>query len=160
MNKYLGKKLVTAIAMTRAMYNDYRGWQLPEDEQHLKDEMGYLVEYADGGRANDPRHEGYISWSPEDVFSKSYTPYNTWLERLEHEQAELQEKLNALDTALNVQQKPEMISETQWVLMSRQQFHMRMYNQILLDRIAEAKGEVGLLEIVGKEQVTGSEDTQ
>ena len=44
--------------------------------------------------------------------------------------------------------------------MSRQQFHMRMYNQILLDRIAEAKGEVGLLEIVGKEQVTGSEDTQ
>ena len=113
MNKYLGKKLVTAIAMTRAMYNDYRGWQLPEDEQHLKDEMGYLVEYADGGRANDPRHEGYISWSPEDVFSKSYTPYNTWLERLELEQAELQEKLNGLDTALNVQQKPEMISETQ-----------------------------------------------
>ncbi len=121
MNKYLGKKLVTAIAMTRAMYNDYRGWQLPEDEQHLKDEMGYLVEYADGGRANDPRHEGYISWSPEDVFNKSYTPYNTWLERLELEQAELQEKLNGLDTALNVQQKPEMISETQWVLMSRQQ---------------------------------------
>ncbi|WP_180051209.1 hypothetical protein [Acinetobacter sp. YH12211] len=160
MNKYLGKKLVTAVAMTRTMYNDYRGWQLPEDERHLKDEMGYLVEYADGGRSNDPRHEGYISWSPEDVFNKSYTPYNTWLERLEHEQAELQEKLNALDTALNVQQKPEMISETQWVLMSRQQFHMRMYNQILLDRIAEAKGEVGLLEIVGKEQVTGSEDTQ
>ena len=92
--------------------------------------------------------------------NKSYTPHNTWLERLELEQAELQEKLNGLDTALNVQQKPEMISETQWVLMSRQQFHMRMYNQILLDRIAEAKGEVGLLEIVGKEQVTGSEDTK
>ena len=125
MNKYLGKKLVTAIAMTRAMYNYYRGWQ-----------------------------------SPEDVFNKSYTPYNTWLKRLELEQAELQEKLNGLDTALNVQQKPEMISETQWVFMSRQQFHMRMYNQILLDRIAEAKGEVGLLEIVGKEQVTGTEDTK
>ena len=155
---YIGTKSVLATTMTRGEYNEYRGWQIPENED--PSEQGYLVEYVDGGKPNDDRHAGYISWSPRDVFNKSYTPYNTWLERLEHEQAEVQEKLNALDTALKVQQKPEMISETQWVLMSRQQFHMRMYNQILLDRIAEAKGEVGLLEIVGKEQVTGSEDTQ
>lgn len=35
---------------------------------------GYLVEYQDGGKANDERHSGYISWSPADVFEKSYRP--------------------------------------------------------------------------------------
>lgn len=69
---FIGTKLIQAVAMTRQQYNDYRGWKLPEDESHLANEDGYLVEYLDGGRANDSRHTGYISWSPEDVFEKSY----------------------------------------------------------------------------------------
>jgi hypothetical protein len=56
--------------MTRQAYNDYRGWKLPDNERG--DDMGYLVEYLDGGEANDSRHDGYISWSPEAVFSQSY----------------------------------------------------------------------------------------
>ena len=69
---FIGTKLIQAVAMTRQQYNDYRGWKLPEDESHLANEDGYLVEYLDGGRANDSRHTGYISWSPKDVFEKSY----------------------------------------------------------------------------------------
>ena len=69
---YIGTKMVTAAAMTRLTYNEYRGWDLPENEKHLANEEGYLVEYKDGGRSNDARHEGYISWSPADVFDKSY----------------------------------------------------------------------------------------
>lgn len=72
MKKYLGTKLILAQPMTRKAYNDYRGWQLPEDEKHLANEAGFLVEYVDGGRANDERHAGYISWSPADVFAKAY----------------------------------------------------------------------------------------
>jgi hypothetical protein len=71
---YLGSKLIKAMPMTRQEYNDYRDWQLPEDEKHLANEPGYLVEYLDGGRANDDRHEGYISWSPQNVFDNSYKP--------------------------------------------------------------------------------------
>ena len=71
---FIGTKLIQAVAMTRQQYNDYRGWKLPEDESHLANEDGYLVEYLDGGRANDSRHTGYISWSPKDVFEKSYKP--------------------------------------------------------------------------------------
>lgn len=67
---FFGTKLITAFAMTRAEYNDYRGWTLPADENG--DDEGFLVEYADGGPANDPRHEGYISWSPVDVFHGAY----------------------------------------------------------------------------------------
>lgn len=69
---HIGTKLILAIAMTRIEYNDYRGWELPEDEKHLANESGFLVEYVDGGKANHPDHEGYISWSPEDVFNNAY----------------------------------------------------------------------------------------
>ena len=67
---YIGTKVIHARPMTRQAYNDYRGWQLPDNEDGADD--GYLVEYADGGRANDSRHAGYISWSPEDVFERAY----------------------------------------------------------------------------------------
>ena len=67
---YIGTKIIRALPMTRQEYNDYRGWQLPADENG--DDEGYLVEYVDGGKANDPRHDGYISWSPSDVFKRAY----------------------------------------------------------------------------------------
>ena len=67
---YIGTKVIHARPMTRQAYNDYRGWQLPDNEDGADD--GYLVEYADGGRANDSRHAGYISWSPKDVFERAY----------------------------------------------------------------------------------------
>lgn len=67
---YIGTKIIRALPMARQQYNDYRGWQLPADENG--DDEGYLVEYVDGGKANDPRHDGYISWSPSDVFKRAY----------------------------------------------------------------------------------------
>ena len=73
MQQYLGTKLVNMLPMTRQEYNDFRGWTLPEDENGADD--GYLVEYIDGGKANHPDYEGYISWSPADVFERSYRPY-------------------------------------------------------------------------------------
>jgi hypothetical protein len=69
---FYGTKRVAAIKMTRRAYNDYRGWNLPSDENG--DDAGYLVEYHDGGASNHPNHAGYISWSPESVFEKSYQP--------------------------------------------------------------------------------------
>lgn len=68
----IGTKLLNASPMTRGEYNTYRGWLLPENELELKDQKGYLVEYLDGGEPNDERHEGYISWSPADVFERNY----------------------------------------------------------------------------------------
>ncbi len=67
---YYGTKKIKATPMTREAYNIYRGWTLPEDEDGADD--GYLVEYLDGGPANHPSHEGYISWSPKDVFEGHY----------------------------------------------------------------------------------------
>ena len=70
MKKYIGTKLINAKPMTRQEYNDLRGWTVPSDENPNDD--GYLVEYVDGGKANHPDFEGYISWSPKDVFERTY----------------------------------------------------------------------------------------
>lgn len=69
---YVGTKVIAATPMTRLEYNKYRDWQLPADENG--DDEGYLVEYQDGGKPNHPDHSGYISWSPKDVFDRSYQP--------------------------------------------------------------------------------------
>lgn len=68
--KFTGVKQLVASHMTLGMYNEYRGWDMPENENPEK--QGYLVEYLDGGEPNDERHEGYISWSPKDVFENAY----------------------------------------------------------------------------------------
>ncbi|ADK81290.1 DUF2829 domain-containing protein [Sediminispirochaeta smaragdinae] len=69
---FIGVKRIKARPMTRRGYNGYRGWQLPADENG--DDEGMLVEYVDGGKSNHPAHEGYISWSPIDVFNRAYRP--------------------------------------------------------------------------------------
>lgn len=70
MQRYIGTKEILAIPMTRAAYNEYRGWPLLDDERGA--DQGYLVEYADGGQPNHPKHNGYISWSPAEVFERAY----------------------------------------------------------------------------------------
>ena len=69
---YIGTKSVLATTMTRGEYNHYRNWDIPENED--PSEQGYLVEYVDGGKPNDERHKGYISWSPACVFKDAYRP--------------------------------------------------------------------------------------
>ncbi len=60
MKTYIGTKVIQAEPMTRGDYNLKRGWTIPENENPLDE--GYLVQYPDG----------YISWSPKDVFESSY----------------------------------------------------------------------------------------
>lgn len=76
--RYIGAKMLLAVAMTRGAYNDMRGWKPPEGEDQAVD--GYLVEYLDGGAANVPGYAGYVSWSPKDVFERAYRPILTTLE--------------------------------------------------------------------------------
>ena len=70
MKTYIGTKMLRALPMTRGEYCTYRGWPVPENENPL--DSGFLVEYSDGGKPNDSRHAGYISWSPSDVFNRTY----------------------------------------------------------------------------------------
>ena len=75
MKNYIGTKRLKAEPMTRKAYCDYRGWDLPMNENG--DDEGYLVEYLDGGKENHPNHSGYISWSPKNVFEAAYRETNS-----------------------------------------------------------------------------------
>lgn len=65
MKKYRCHKEIHALPMNRGQYNEYRGWDLPENENPL--DPGYLVIYDRGT----PDH--YESWSPADKLEKGYT---------------------------------------------------------------------------------------
>ena len=65
----IGTKAVNAKPMTRQEYNDFRGWQLPENENGADE--GYLVEYQDG-EPNTAEYQGYVSWSPKAQFDNAY----------------------------------------------------------------------------------------
>lgn len=133
LSAYIGTKSVLAATMTRGEYNDYRGWQIPENEDPT--EQGYLVEYVDGGKPNDERHTGYISWSPRDVFEKSYHQSQTPQDPVRLEQIELTSKLDALENFLDKGQ-PNFINDEQWALLQEQQKHMDAYSDVLAKRIA------------------------
>ena len=68
---YLGVKIVNAKPMSRAVYVQLRGWDLPVDEDPA--DAGYLVEYTDAQRPNVTGFQGYVSWSPADVFMAAYS---------------------------------------------------------------------------------------
>ena len=129
---FIGTKSVLATTMTRGEYNDYRGWQIPENEDPT--EQGYLVEYVDGGKPNDDRHAGYISWSPKDVFEKSYHQSQTPQDRVRLEQRELKERLDKLIEFLQ-KGKPEFIDDKGWALLNEQADAMNWYYTILGTRL-------------------------
>mgnify|MGYP000456261104 CR=1 FL=1 len=70
MQRFIGTKLINAVAMNRQDYNELRGWELPADEDGS--DKGFLVEYVDGGEPNVDGYEGYVSWSPDEVFNNAY----------------------------------------------------------------------------------------
>lgn len=60
MKNYIGTKQLKAEPLNLGDYNVKRGWQIPANEDPLRE--GYFVEYPDG----------YVSWSPKEVFEEAY----------------------------------------------------------------------------------------
>lgn len=141
MKQYTGTKIVNATPMTRQAYNDLRGWDLPADEDGSDE--GYLVEYVDGGKSNHQGYAGYVSWSPKDVFEKSYLPSSHPLDRMAIENMQLIERLKQLDELL-AKPQPKFISDKQWALLHEQQKHMAAYFNTLDERIEDLAAELGL----------------
>ena len=72
MRKYIGVKLLAAKALTLAAFIQETG-VTPSTKSDLSED-GYLVEYADGGKPNSDKFDGYVAWSPKDVFENAYRP--------------------------------------------------------------------------------------
>lgn len=65
MQQYTTKSTVTARPMSRFVYNQYRGWAVPENENGSA--PGYLVDYG-AGKKTHPGHVGHINWVPKEEF--------------------------------------------------------------------------------------------
>jgi len=136
---YVGTKIVMGLPMTRLEYNDLRGWDLPEDENG--DDEGYLVEYQDGGTPNHPDYQGYISWSPKDVFEKAYVAINSTNEEQPHqlrvlaEQAQLTDKIDKLTAFIANEEKFTQLSPEERSLLQIQLVQMKAYQSTLQVRI-------------------------
>lgn len=140
---YVGTKVVHACPMTRASYNELRGWELPADEDG--NDEGYLVEYADGGKPNVPGFKGYISWSPKDVFEKAYTTgcilkKTTYVERMEQEMTDLHQKCIKLADFIKAPAFSSLDQREQSDL-REQQVAMDNYSWILGARIRRAQNK-------------------
>lgn len=61
MEKFIGIKIIEAEPMTRGDYNDFKGWNIPADENPADE--GYKVKYDDN----------YVSWSPKQAFEEAYS---------------------------------------------------------------------------------------
>ena len=69
LDTFIGTKIIQATPMNRKEYNDFRGWELPKDENG--DDAGYLVIYPDSN-PNTSHYQGYVSWSPKKQFDDAY----------------------------------------------------------------------------------------
>ena len=132
MKKYEGKKQILARPMNRLEYNEYRGWQLPENENGSDE--GFLVEYIDGGEANHPDHVGYISWSPKVVFENAYNLIDTYAQRIQLEHDELKQKITKLQVFLESDYLSKLEHEDQQLLQN-QYNHMIEYLNVLHTRM-------------------------
>jgi hypothetical protein len=65
MKHYCGTKMIDAEPMNRLEFNAEQGVKIPSSDAHAGDE-GYKVVYEDG----------YVSWSPKEVFEKAYKETN------------------------------------------------------------------------------------
>ena len=144
---YIGSKLVLAKPMTRLAYNEYRGWELPNDEDGTDE--GYLVEYLDGGKPNHPDHTGYISWSPKEQFDNAYvaigavSSYPGYMQRIYAEKAQLIDRTVKLRNFLSTDIYHNM-TKIDKQLLAAQLNIMESYRTVLemrIQRFLEAQAE-------------------
>lgn len=134
---YAGTKLLKATPMTRGQYNAFRGWDMPPGEDC--NDPGYTVEYQDRlGQPNIAGFEGYVSWSPANVFEATYRPAVTPLDRIGIELAELDARTDKLYAFISTQQFAEL-PELQRDLLVAQFSVMQGYQRVLAARANHMK---------------------
>ena len=121
-----------AKPMTFGDYCDLRGNPCPPD-LHPGD-PGYLVEYQDGGKPNHPDFKGYISWSPAEVFEKTYWPSESHEDRVRAELKELEDRIVKLGRFLATPAF-HALPEVCRLLMVRQYHLMGELREVIDDRV-------------------------
>ena len=129
MKKYIGTKMVNAEPMTKGeafKKNLLKSGVNVNDEDSAQE--GYVVKYEDG----------YTSWSPKETFEKAYKVAETFQDRLQIEECELNDKINKLNYFMQGE-KFAALNEIQRNYMNEQYRVMVKYQEILKKRIEDGK---------------------
>ena len=127
---YIGTKEVMAAPMDEATAVA-KGFARKNEDNH-EWRSGYHVQYTN------PDGSTYDSWSPKDVFEKSYKIAEDFKDRLNIEFKELKERFNKLDAFLNENDYDKIVEKCgtdQTALMLSQYHAMRHYYNVLKTRI-------------------------
>lgn len=143
MKTYIGTKTIRAYKINRKEYNTLRGQEVPKDENPTDE--GYLTEYKNNSKHNVEGFEGYISWSPKELFEEEYKLAETWEDRVKIELEELEKKPENLDTFINKLNNPNKEDRSYLLLLEQRKF-MSRYVQILKERL-----QLGAIELNNKE---------
>lgn len=130
LKKYIGTKEVMAAPMDKATA-EAKGFARKNEDNH-EWRSGYHVQYTN------PNGSTYDSWSPKDVFEKSYQVAEDFKDRLIIEFKELKERFNKLDAFLyekDYDKVVEICGPAQTALMFSQYHAMRHCHDILKTRI-------------------------
>lgn len=126
MKQYTGTKTVKACRMSRVAAEEIIGRKIYDDDR--ENEVGYLIEYADG----------YKSWSPAKAFEDAYRPSETYLDRMKIEMEEVSERyLNGRKFTFT--QEFRNLDSYQAKLLLEQLHEMEGYLYALSERIAYAE---------------------
>lgn len=124
MKKYIGTKHVEAEPMS--MQEAYDKGLLQSGRMPVEGKKGYIVKYNDG----------YLSWSPKEVFEAAYEVEETFLDRLYIERKELAEKFQKLCAFIGKKNFTEIIADEEMrTLLRLQQHYMGEYLNVLNMRI-------------------------
>ena len=130
LKQYIGTKMVKAEPMVKSAAVA-KGWARPSSEGN-EDVPGYHVQYTN------PDGSTYDSWSPKEVFEKSYQIAEDFKDRLIIEFNELEDRLNKLNAFLDGNDYDKIVEKcgtVQTALMLSQYHAMRHYYNALKTRI-------------------------
>ena len=130
LKKNIGTKEVMAAPMDEATAVT-KGFARKNEDNH-EWRSGYHVQYTN------PDGSTYDSWSPKDVFEKSYQVAEDFKDRLINELKDLKERLNKLEANMNKNDYDKIVEKSgpvQTALMISQYHAMRHYYDILRTRI-------------------------
>lgn len=129
LKQYIGTKMVKAEPMAKSAAVA-KGWARPSEEN--EDVPGYHVQYTN------PDGSTYDSWSPKEVFEKSYQVAEDFKDRLIIELKELEDRFNKIEAFLYEKDFDKVVEKCgtgQTALMLSQYHAMRHYYDILRTRI-------------------------
>lgn len=134
MKKFIGTKEVLAEPMMEGIaYANGLARKVAFVDDNHNGREGYRVQYVN------PDGSTYDSWSPKDVFEKSYKPSETFQERVQIERDELAVKVEKLRTFLDKTNVETEIGINQYRLLIKQLTYMENYLAILDIRLKDFK---------------------